>query len=143
MGGIDDRERRASAEEGASMPRQRQQPPPPRADTAIERTLNVIGARWGAAIVAELLGGERRFGEIRAAMPGASAKMVILRLRDLERRGLVTRTQHPVIPPRVEYHLTADGCTLRPVIEAMGAWATDHGGKIGLTEAERVTCDEE
>ncbi len=89
---------------------------------ALARTLAVIGGKWTVEIVSALLGGPRRFGKITATIGGINAKMLSLRLQELERRGFVTRTIYPEIPLRVEYTLTDAGRTLAPIIAAMVAW---------------------
>ncbi|MCA2992214.1 MAG: helix-turn-helix transcriptional regulator [Gemmatimonas sp.] len=77
----------------------------------------------------DLLGGTRRFSELRRSLEGISPKTLTGRLRTLEEQGIVHRTIHAEVPPRVEYTLTDYGQTLRPVLEAMAAW--------GIRDAER------
>jgi len=89
---------------------------------ALARTLAVIGGRWTVEIVDALLGGPHRFGQITATLGGIRPKMLIARLKELERQGFVTRTIYREIPPRVEYALTDAGRTLAPIIAAMVAW---------------------
>ena len=67
-----------------------------------------------------------RFTEMKRYIGGISQRMLTLTLRGLERDGLVTRTQFETIPPRVDYELTALGCSLRQVVEPLGAWAHAH-----------------
>src|SRR5260370_31973447 len=74
-------------------------------------------------IIVALGNGAMRFTEIKRAIGGISQRMLTLTLRGLERDGLVTRTQFETIPPRVDYELTALGCSLRQVVEPLGAWA--------------------
>jgi DNA-binding HxlR family transcriptional regulator len=100
-------------------------PPSPHA-AAVDRTLEVIGGKWTVLIVRELLGGERRFGQVMAAIGSISPRVLAMRLRELERCGLVTRTIYPEVPPRVEYALTEEGRTLRPIVAAMAAWGAAH-----------------
>ncbi|WP_394298710.1 winged helix-turn-helix transcriptional regulator [Streptomyces rimosus] len=57
--------------------------------------------------------------------------MLTLTLRQLERDGLLTRTVHACVPPRVDYTLTALGTTLLDAVTALGAWATEHRTEIG------------
>jgi DNA-binding HxlR family transcriptional regulator len=104
---------------------------------AIERTLEVIGGKWTVQILRDLFEGTRRFGQLQQSLGGVSPKMLIARLRELEERGLVTRTLYPEIPPRVEYSLTDDGRTLRPIIDAMAAWGQTHGEHIGFDRTQR------
>ena len=65
-----------------------------------------------------------RFSELERAIPGVSQKMLIQQLRELERDGIVQRTIHPQVPPKVEYKLTTFGKALRPALRALLAWAT-------------------
>lgn len=64
-----------------------------------------------------------RFSELERAIPGASQKMLIQQLRELERDQIVARTVHPQVPPKVEYHLTELGRALCPALQAMLDWA--------------------
>ncbi len=88
----------------------------------VERTVDIIGGKWTTLILRELLGGTKRFGEIRSSLEGISPKTLTDRLRELEAHEILERTVYPEVPPRVEYTLTERGEALRPVIEAMGAW---------------------
>ncbi|MHB8646570.1 MAG: winged helix-turn-helix transcriptional regulator [Thermomicrobiales bacterium] len=104
---------------------------------AVERTLEVIGGKWTVQILRDLFEGTRRFGQLQQSLGGVSPKMLIARLRELEDRGLVTRTLFPEIPPRVEYSLTDDGRTLRPIVDAMADWGRTHGEYVGFNRAQR------
>ncbi len=96
-----------------------------RAECTVERALAVIDGKWTTLVLRDLLGGTRRFGELRANLTGISPKTLTDRLRDLERHGVLTRVVHPEIPPRVEYTLTAKGRALGSVVDAMAAWGRD------------------
>ncbi len=104
---------------------------------AVERTLEVIGGKWTVQILRDLFEGTRRFGQLQQSLGGVSPKMLIARLRELEERGLVTRTLYPEIPPRVEYSLTDDGRTLRPIVDAMADWGRTHGAQVGFDRNQR------
>jgi DNA-binding HxlR family transcriptional regulator len=104
---------------------------------AVERTLEVIGGKWTVQILRDLFEGTRRFGQLQQSLGGVSPKMLIARLRELEERGLVTRTLYPEIPPRVEYSLTDDGRTLRPIIDSMAEWGRTHGEHVGFDKIQR------
>lgn len=93
---------------------------------AVGAVLSLVGDKWSVMIVVALGGGTMRFTEIKRAIGGISQRMLTLTLRGLERDGLVTRTQFETIPPRVDYELTALGCSLRQVVEPLGAWAGAH-----------------
>lgn len=90
------------------------------------RILALIGDKWTPIVLYCLSGGVRRFSELQHHIPGISKKMLIQVLRALEARGLVERTVYPVVPPKTEYRLTEDGCTLHEPIAALCAWAADH-----------------
>lgn len=85
-----------------------------------------IANKWTAMIVICLSAGPARFGSIRQAVDGISAKVLAATLRDLERDGVLTRTAFDEMPPRVEYELTPLGQTLREPLAALGAWAEQH-----------------
>lgn len=79
----------------------------------------------------ELLGERRlRFGELHRTIDGISQRMLTLTLRHLERDGLVLRTVHPVVPPRVDYELTPLGRSLLTIIDPLVAWTREHRAEI-------------
>ena len=91
-------------------------------ECGVARFLLLFDGPWATLIVRELLHGPRRFGELRAALPGISAHTLTNRLRMFESRGIVTRHAYPEVPPRVVYELTDLGRSLRPVLDAMNEW---------------------
>ncbi|PTA47482.1 helix-turn-helix domain-containing protein [Micromonospora sp. RP3T] len=93
----------------------------------VERTLRVLDGKWTTLIVRELLTGPKRFGELRTALGGPSAKTITDRLRVLEHQGILTRTVHAEVPPRVVYALTDRGRSLRSVLDAMLVWGERQG----------------
>lgn len=88
----------------------------------VETTLMLISSRWAVLILRELLGGTKRFSELRRSIGHISQKVLTANLRAMEEKGLLTRTVYPEVPPRVEYTLTETGESLRPVLEAMADW---------------------
>jgi DNA-binding HxlR family transcriptional regulator len=64
-----------------------------------------------------------RFSELERAIPKVTQKMLIQQVRCLERDGIVQRTFHPQVPPKVEYQLTSIGEALRPTLRALLDWA--------------------
>lgn len=99
--------------------------------------VELIGRRWTGAIMIVLSGGALRFGEIRAAVPGLSDRLLAERLRELEAEGVVVRAEsaHDGGAPVVTYALTAEGAELVPALEAIGAWAHRH-----MERSERSTA---
>jgi DNA-binding HxlR family transcriptional regulator len=74
-----------------------------------------------------VLGDERRrFTELSEVIPGISRRMLTVTLRALERDGLVSRTVHAEVPPRVEYELTDLGRSLQYVALALADWVREH-----------------
>jgi DNA-binding HxlR family transcriptional regulator len=92
----------------------------------VEATLDVIGGKWKALILFWLRDRVLRFGELRRHIPDVSERMLTQQLRELEAHGLVQRTVYPVVPPKVEYALTAYGRTLRPITDLMCEWGKKH-----------------
>ncbi|WP_437583690.1 winged helix-turn-helix transcriptional regulator [Paramicrobacterium sp. CJ85] len=101
-------------------------PDPYARDCPSRRVLDRIGDKWTVLVVGALSDGPLRYGEIARRIDGVSQKMLTQTLRSLERDGLVTRTVHAEIPPRVEYELTDAGRTLRGPLAALERWAIDH-----------------
>ena len=94
------------------------EPISPLAD-AVER----IGDRWMLLVVAALLDGPRRFGELAADVPGIAPNILTGRLRRLEREGLVVALAYSERPPRFAYELTASGRELAGVLRLLAHWA--------------------
>ena len=118
----------------ASEPGAVGQPTACRAREVLQR----VGDKWSMLVI-DLLGqGTMRFTELHRAVDGITARMLTVTLRGLERDGIVTRTIHPVIPPRVEYALTPMGRTLLDTIGQLVLWADDHLPEI---EAARAAYD--
>ena len=99
----------------------------------VATTLEVIGGRWKAVILFHLLGGTKRFGELRRKMPSVTQRMMTLQLRELERDGVVLRAVYPQVPPKVEYSLTAFGRSLVPVLIAMRDWGRRNRASLVAT----------
>lgn len=100
--------------------------------------LQRVGDKWSVLAI-DLLGqGTMRFTELHRAIDGITARMLTVTLRGLERDGIVTRTIHPVIPPRVEYALTPMGRTLLDIIGQLVSWTDSHLPEI---EAARAAYD--
>ncbi|MGP3965331.1 winged helix-turn-helix transcriptional regulator [Nonomuraea sp. 3N208] len=92
----------------------------------IRAILDRICNKWTLLIVATLDQGRLRFTDLHQQIPGISQRMLTLTLRNLERDGLVSRTVHAEVPPRVEYALTPTGKSLIPPALALAGWAIEH-----------------
>lgn len=102
------------------------------------QVVNRIGDRWSLLVLFALGNGTLRHQELRRAVEGVSQKMLTQTLRTLEREGLVARTVHATVPPKVEYTLTPLGASLTGPIAALREWAYDHMTAI---EAARLEFD--
>jgi DNA-binding HxlR family transcriptional regulator len=95
-----------------------------------------IGDKWSLAVIHQLGTGTKRFTELRRDIDGISQRMLTATLRALERDGLVSRTVHPVVPPRVDYELTPMGETLLGTVCQLMSWAIDHSDEIDRARAD-------
>lgn len=100
--------------------RKNKSPEPPAACPMTECMAMISGA-WAPNVIWYLRGGPRRFSELRHDIPRATAKVMTMRLRELEERGIVTRTVLPTSPPSVEYALTDIGGEFVPAMAAIFA----------------------
>ena len=92
----------------------------------VEATLDLIGGKYKALILWHLSDGTLRFSELRSRIPKATPKMLTQQLRELEAQELVHREVFPVIPPKVEYSLTATGKSLMPILVSMRDWGAEY-----------------
>jgi DNA-binding HxlR family transcriptional regulator len=98
--------------------------------------LDRLADKWSLLVV-ELLGERgRRFSELRREIDGISQRMLTLTLRNLERDGLVLRTVHAVVPPRVDYELTPLGLSLLDAIQPLVEWTRTHRSEIVTSRAK-------
>jgi len=92
-----------------------------------QAALRAIMGKWKVEAICALVDGPRRFGELRRCLPGVTQHMLTAQLRELERDGLVRRTAHAEVPPRVEYELTEAAYAMEPFFDAMVNWSARHG----------------
>ena len=117
--------------------------PPSEIDPRVERLVNELIGRvadkW-TMLILELLEekGMLRFTEIGRQVKGISQKMLTQTLRQMERDGLLTRTVHPVVPPRVDYALTPLGNSLSAAFCGVWIWAERN---LDMVEAARARFD--
>jgi DNA-binding HxlR family transcriptional regulator len=97
--------------------------------------LQRVGDKWSVYVI-DLLGQRTmRFSELLRSIDGITSRMLTVTLRGLERDGIVTRTIHQVIPPRVDYELTAMGRTLLDTIGQLVSWTDSHLPEIDAARA--------
>ena len=106
-----------------------------REDCEVRQILDRIADKWSLLVIALLEDRVLRFTELRREIDGISQRMLSVTLRQLERDGLVRRTVHPVVPPRVDYELTPLGSTLHSTIQALVTWTEEHQNEVAAARA--------
>ncbi|MEU3510249.1 helix-turn-helix domain-containing protein [Streptomyces longwoodensis] len=101
----------------------------------VRQILDRVADKWSLLVIALLENRSLRFTQLRHSIEGISQRMLTVTLRQLERDGLVRRTVHPVVPPRVDYELTPLGVTLHDTIQALVAWTAQHQEEIAVARA--------
>ena len=95
-------------------------------DCPSRQILDRIGDTWSVLIVVMLADGPQRYTALAKRIQGVSPKMLTQTLRGLERDGLISRTVHAEVPPRVDYRLTELGRSLLGLVGALETWAETH-----------------
>ena len=111
----------------------------PRVEALVHALIGRVADRWTMLLLDALEEhGRVRFTRLGALVPGISQKMLTQTLRHMERDGLVTRTVYPVVPPHVDYALTALGARLAEAFCGVWTWAAAH---VDAVEAARTAFD--
>lgn len=106
-----------------------------------ERTLKVISGRWKVFILYYLFEGPRRLSELKRLVPGASQKVLVQQLRELERHGIVQRRVFAEVPARVVYRASKLGMSLEPLVKALCDWGRRHATELRDVELGRGRGD--
>lgn len=93
---------------------------------SVEATLELIGGKWKGIVLYYLLDGRLRFSELNRKIGCVTQRMLTKQLRELEASGLVNRIVYAEVPPRVEYELTEEGKSLKPVLKSLKKWGEEH-----------------
>ncbi|MCW6512950.1 winged helix-turn-helix transcriptional regulator [Lichenifustis flavocetrariae] len=111
----------------------------PKVEALVNELIGRVADKW-TMIILEVLAenGELRFTQLGRQVAGISQKMLTQTLRQMERDGMVTRTVHAVVPPRVDYRLTDLGASLGAAFCGVWIWAQDN---LAGVEASRVAFD--
>ncbi|TXS42133.1 transcriptional regulator [Streptomyces sp. uw30] len=96
----------------------------------IREILDLVGDKWSMLVIGALAAGEARYSDLDTTIPAISRRMLTLTLKRLQRDGLVDRTAHAEVPPRVEYSLTGLGASLLSAIEHLAAWSSEHHTEV-------------
>jgi DNA-binding HxlR family transcriptional regulator len=98
-----------------------------------EEVLALVADKWTVQILHAVMEGHNRFGALRRAIPTITRRMLTLRLRELERNGLLVRVDYGEVPPRVVYGLTPLGQSLTVELKSLCQWS-----KRNLAEVEKA-----
>lgn len=104
--------------------------------------LNHVCSRWGVLVLVVLLDGMHRFSELRRKIGGVSEKMLSQTLQSLEQDGFVDRKALPVVPPHVEYRLTAMGEEVALQMDGLTTWIEQNLPRILEAREGRVSITE-
>jgi len=109
----------------------------PRIEALVNDLIGRVADKWTMLVLEALTEqGELRFTRLSAAIPGISQKMLTQTLRQMEREGLITRTVHPVVPPKVEYTLTSLGTSLGMAFCGVWIWAAENLERVEQARRE-------
>ncbi|HDX8141203.1 TPA: helix-turn-helix transcriptional regulator [Campylobacter fetus subsp. venerealis] len=97
----------------------------------VETTLNLIGNKWKFLVIRDLMGGEKRFGELKKSISATknqsiSQNVLTQNLRELEDAKIISRKVYAEVPPRVEYALTPLGHSLENILIALENWGESY-----------------
>lgn len=98
----------------------------------------LLADRWTIPVIHALAQGTKRTGELKKQLAGVSQKMLTQTLRMLEERSLIERRVFPVVPPRVEYSLTAMGRSINEPLAELYAWTEANGHTLEQGHARRT-----
>jgi DNA-binding HxlR family transcriptional regulator len=104
----------------------------------VRRALALIAGKWKLEILWLLNQRMYRFNEMRRALPGVTQHMLTAQLRELEADGFVQRTIYAEVPPRVEYRITDEALSLKPVFEVIIRWASARQKARQRSSAENI-----
>ncbi|MEY9926218.1 DNA-binding HxlR family transcriptional regulator [Catenulispora sp. GP43] len=101
-------------------------------DCGIRDVQDRLGDRWSVLVIAELAKGVRRFGALKAAIPGISQRMLTVTAKRLIRDGMVERTVYPTIPPQTDYRLTPMGESFAQAVAELADWSRRHKDAVAV-----------
>ncbi|MFI3244837.1 MAG: helix-turn-helix domain-containing protein [Akkermansia sp.] len=108
---------------------------------ALLLSMDLLGGKWKMRLLWHILHGDDRFSKLQRAIPDITTKMLITQLRELERSGLLVRTEYPEVPPRVVYHLAEQYHGLIPIVESFCDFGKEYAeiNGVALGEVQKST----
>jgi DNA-binding HxlR family transcriptional regulator len=112
----------------------------PKADSecGLDVAFAVVGGKWKPLILYHLARRARRFGELRRLVDGVSEKVLIQHLRELQMDGVVSRTDHREVPPRVDYAITDYGVRLAKALVPLCDWGNANRKRVEKTRRQQA-----
>lgn len=93
----------------------------------VDNTFKIVGKKFTVHILRNMfMLNQKRFGEFLDSIEGINPKTLSVRLREMEKNGLISRKIYPEIPVRIEYSITEKGKALRPILEQMAAFSMQY-----------------
>jgi DNA-binding HxlR family transcriptional regulator len=109
----------------------------------IDNTFKIIGKKFTVHILRNMaLLKQRRFNEFIDSVEGINPKTLSVRLREMERNGLIQRKVYPETPIRIEYNLTEKAMALKPILEQMAAFSMRYCAKDVFKDGKPRTIKE-
>jgi len=92
----------------------------------VRKSFVALGGKWAFSIVYVLLDGKKRFKELERSIEGINTRMLVKELKAMEENNIVTRTAYATVPPTVEYSLTEKGKKIKPILQELYKWGSEH-----------------
>ena len=115
----------------------------PDSQCGLDVAFSILGGKWKPLALYYLASGPRRFGELRRLVTGVSEKVLIQQLRELTGDGIVSRTDHHEVPPRVDYAITDYGRTLAQALLPLCAWGNANRSRVERIRRRRANALDE
>lgn len=101
----------------------------------VSEVIDHVSGKWSLGILVTAAQGPVRFAELHRGIPGVSRRILSLKLRQLERDGLLLRTVYPTVPPSVEYRITDIAVELVELLGSLKGWAVRHRDAVGAARS--------
>lgn len=98
----------------------------------------VLYGKWKIRLLWFIDQGHQRPSELQRKIPDATRRVLNMQLKEMEEHELVSKFIYPVVPPKVEYSLTALGKSLIPLVGALGHWADEHEDRLRMLIMKRI-----
>ena len=109
----------------------------------LDVAFSILGGKWKPLALYYLASGPHRFGELRRLVDGVSEKVLIQQLRELTEDGIVSRTDHREVPPRVDYAITDYGRSLAQALLPLCAWGNANRSRVERIRRRRADAHDE